>query len=155
MREAVRSTWLERLRVVPVGSDDGSWALLDTDAVRRAIQQMGSETPMVLLDTPRPTAGETGALVAACDEVLIAVSLGTGSSDEVRRVRMEFETLGTSCIGIVALGHTRSRGRRRARRDAERRRALSRRIHGGSTPSPRTSHNGSGPRQRTRVAERP
>jgi len=115
VRDAMRETPFASLKVVPAGSKEGRWALLDADAVRRAIGQIASRADVVMVEAPGPFAGETGALVAACGEVLLVGSLRATSLDEARRARSEFEGLGTPCIGIAAFDHPRA-PRRRTRR---------------------------------------
>jgi len=114
LSKAVRPTRFPSLKVLPGGSEDGRWALLDTQAVGRAMERMASSAEIVILNAPARAAAETGALVAACDELLLVGSLRATTLDDARRTRIELEGLGTTCIGIVAF-EQRSTHRRRSR----------------------------------------
>jgi len=114
LSEAVRPTRFPSLKVVPRGSEDGRWALLDTQAVGRAMERMASSAEIVILNAPARSAAETGALVAACDELLLVGSLRATTLDDARRTRVELEGLGTPCIGIVVF-EQRPTHRRRSR----------------------------------------
>ncbi len=114
LSEAVRPTRFPSLKVLPGGSEDGRWALLDTQAVGRAMERMASSAEIVILNAPARAAAETGALVAACDELLLVGSLRATTLDDARRTRVELEGLGTPCIGIVAF-EQRPTHRRRSR----------------------------------------
>jgi capsular polysaccharide biosynthesis protein/Mrp family chromosome partitioning ATPase len=114
LSEAIRATRFSSLKVLPGGSEEGRWALLDTKAVGSAMEQMASSADVVIVNAPARAAAETGALVAACDELLLVGSLRATSLDDARRTRVELEGLGTPCIGIVVFEH-RPPHRRRSR----------------------------------------
>jgi capsular polysaccharide biosynthesis protein len=101
LRDAIQSTMIESLGIAPAGSDAGGWALLDTEAVRFAMDEMISRVEVVLVDAPARAAAEASALVAACDAVMLVGSLHSTSLEDARRVRSELDLLGTSSLGIV------------------------------------------------------
>jgi capsular polysaccharide biosynthesis protein/MinD-like ATPase involved in chromosome partitioning or flagellar assembly len=101
LSEAIRPTRIESLGLLPAGSDEGGWILLDRRAVRDAMDEMASTVDMVIVDAPARAATEASALVASCDAVLFVGSFASTSFADARQARKELEILTTSSLGIV------------------------------------------------------
>lgn len=101
LSEAIRPTRIESLGLLPAGSDEAGWILLDRGPVRDAVDDMASMVDVVIVDAPARAATEAGALVAACDTVLFVGSFASTSFADARRARKEFDMLTIPSLGIV------------------------------------------------------
>jgi succinoglycan biosynthesis transport protein ExoP len=101
LSEAIRPTRIESLGLLPAGSDEGGWILLDRGVVRDAMDNMASMVDVVIVDAPARAATEASALVAACDAVLFVGSFASTSLADARQARNELDMLTIPSLGIV------------------------------------------------------
>jgi capsular exopolysaccharide synthesis family protein len=111
-READGNGYFRRLDVLVAGSPPPDpWALMQSPAMERLLEELKRHHDLVVLDTPPiPHVADAISLLRRVDGVLVTASVNSTRDPEARRLRDHLQTLDARILGVVANGGSAAAG---------------------------------------------